>query len=171
MVMFLQKFCLAIFCNTQQNLAKTCKNFCPSCVLAILVILLSLHPLKIVMSPNFLDKLCCLKNFAEFFHITLLYVISLLPRWRAWAANLEDENGELRRRVGDVERRKVEKAEELEEKNKELEEENKELEEENRELRRRMEEVNKNRRIILQIIFVSILIFFVNKILKFFEIL
>ncbi|RIB09659.1 hypothetical protein C2G38_2044128 [Gigaspora rosea] len=85
-------------------------------------------------------------------------------RWRAWAANLEAENGALRRRVGDIERRRVEEA-------KELEEENRELEEENGEWRRRIEEVNRNRRIILQIIFVSILIFFLNKILKFFEIL
>ena len=45
------------------------------------------------------------------------------------------------------------------------------LEDDNRALRRRIEEVNRNRRIILQIIFVSILIIFVNKILKFFEIL
>ncbi|RIB18237.1 hypothetical protein C2G38_2185190 [Gigaspora rosea] len=56
---------------------------------------------------------------------------------------------ELQRRVGEVERRRVQEAEELEK-------ENRELGEENREWRRRMEEVNKNRRIILQIIFVSI---------------
>ena len=85
-------------------------------------------------------------------------------RWRAWAANLEAEKEELQRRVGEVERRRVQEAEELEAKNRELEE-------ENREWRRRIKEVNKNRRIILQIIFVSILIFFVNKILNFFEIL
>ena len=91
-------------------------------------------------------------------------------RWRAWAANLEDENTVLRRRVGEVERR-VEEASELEEENQELEEENQELEEENREWRRRVEELNRNRRIILQLIFVSILIILVNKILKFFEIL
>ncbi|RIB00916.1 hypothetical protein C2G38_2232452 [Gigaspora rosea] len=36
---------------------------------------------------------------------------------------LEDENGELRRRVRDIERRKVEEAEELKEENRELEEE------------------------------------------------
>ncbi|RIB12536.1 hypothetical protein C2G38_2200415 [Gigaspora rosea] len=85
-------------------------------------------------------------------------------RWRAWAANLEAEKEELQRRVREVERRRVQEAEELEE-------EKIELEEENREWRRRMEEVNKNFCIILQIIFVSILIFFANKILKFFEIL
>ncbi|RIB02740.1 hypothetical protein C2G38_2227009 [Gigaspora rosea] len=56
-------------------------------------------------------------------------------RWRAWAANLEDENTVLRRRVGKVERR-VEEASELEE-------ENRELEEENREWQKRVEEVYK----------------------------
>ncbi|RIB19378.1 hypothetical protein C2G38_2182060 [Gigaspora rosea] len=61
-------------------------------------------------------------------------------RWRAWVANLEAENGALRRRVKDIERRRVQEAEELEE-------ENRELEEENREWQRRMEEVNKNRRL------------------------
>ena len=85
-------------------------------------------------------------------------------RWRAQVANLEDENGELQRRIGEIERRRVEEA-------RELEEENNELEEENRELRRRIEEVNRNRRIIFQIILLSILIIFVNKILKFFNIL
>ncbi|RIB20102.1 hypothetical protein C2G38_2035522 [Gigaspora rosea] len=86
------------------------------------------------------------------------------PDVEALGKQVEAENGALRRRVGDVKRRRIEEAEELEE-------ENRELEEENREWQRRMEEINKNRRIILQIIFVSILIFFVNKILKFFEIL